>query len=89
MALAVHAGAGEHAGGAVVVDLDGAELDVQPDRRGDLDVGRHADAELLDVAVGAAPRLLGAQLGVARRLQHGVECLLVLARVVVRRRWAS
>ena len=35
---------------AVVVDLDRAELDVQPDRRGDLDVGRHTDAELLGVA---------------------------------------
>ena len=46
VALAVHAGAGEHAGRAVVVDLDRAELDVQADRRGDLDVGRHADAEL-------------------------------------------
>ena len=89
VALAVHAGAGEHAGGAVVVDLDRAVLDVQPDRRGDLDVGRHADPELLDVAVGAAPGLLGPQLVVAGCLQHGVERLLVLAGVVVRRRSAS
>ena len=65
--LAVHAGAGEHAGRAVVVDLDGAELDVQPDRRGDLDVGRHADAELLGVAAARGARLLGAQLVVAGR----------------------
>ena len=41
------AGADEQAGRAVVVDLDRAVLDVQADRRGDLDVGRQADAELL------------------------------------------
>ena len=35
-------------------------------------------------SAGAALRLLGAQLGVAGRLQHGVERLLVLAGVVVR-----
>ncbi len=81
--LAVGAGAGEHAGGAVVVDLDGAELDVQPDRRRDLDVGGHADAELLGVAVGAPAGLLGPQAGVPGRLQRGIERLLVLARVVV------
>ena len=57
VALAVDARADEHARRAVVVDLDRAVLDVQPDRRGDLDVGRQADAELLGVAVlpGAAP----------------------------------
>ena len=83
VALAVHAGAGEHGGRTVVVDLARAPLDVQADRRGDLDVGRHADADLLGVARGAARRLLGAQVGVARRFERGVERLLVLARVVV------
>ena len=68
---------------AVVVDLDRAELDVQTDRRGDLDVGRHADAELLDVAGGTTLGLFGPQLGVAGRREHRVERLLVLARVVV------
>ena len=53
--------AGEHAGGAVVVDLDRAELDVQADRRGDLDVGRHADAELLRRRRWPTLRLLGAK----------------------------
>ena len=89
MALAVHARAGEHVGGTVVVDLDRAELDVQPDRRGDLHVGRHADPELLGVVAGAALGLLGAQVGVAGGLQRGVERLLVLAGVVVARRWSS
>ena len=46
MTLAVRAGPGEHARGTIVVDLDGAELDVEPDRRGDFHVRRNADAEL-------------------------------------------
>ena len=83
MPLTVHAGAGEHGGGAVGVHLARAPLDVQADRRGDLDVRRQADAELLGVAGRPARRLLGAQLGVARRFERGVEGLLVLARVVV------
>ena len=83
VALAVDAGAGEHGGRAVVVDLARAPLDVQADRCGDLDVRRHADAELLGVAGCAARRLLGAQVVVARRRERGVERLLVLARVVV------
>ena len=73
MPLAVHAGAGEHAGGSVVVDLDGTELDVQPDRRGDLHVGRDADPEQLAVMVRAALGLLGPKRVVAGCLQHGVE----------------
>ena len=83
VALAVDARADEQARRAVVVDLDRAVLDVQPDRRGDLDVGRQADAELHGVAALAARRLLGAQLVVAGGGQDGVERLGVLAGVVV------
>ena len=79
----MRAGAGDHAGAAVVVDLHRAVLDVQADGRGDLDVGRQTDAELLGVALLAPLRLLLAQILVARRLQHGIERLLVLAAVVI------
>ncbi len=51
---------------------------------GDLDEHRDADAELHRVATLAPGGLLGAQTGVARRLQHRVERLLVLAGVVGR-----
>ena len=83
MALAVDARADDDARRAVVVHLDGAVLDVQPDRRRDLDVRRHADAELHGVAALAAGRLLGAQLVVAGGGEGGVERLGVLAGVVV------
>ena len=68
---------------AVVVDLDRAEL-LEQAAGGDLDVGRHADAELHRVAALATCRLLGAQLVVAGDAARLVERLRVLADVVVR-----
>ncbi len=82
VALAVHAGAGEHAGGAVVVHFDRTELDVQTDRGGDLHVRRQADAHGDRIVGGATLCLLGAELFVTRRGQHSVEGFLVLAGVV-------
>lgn len=81
MTLAVNTRTGEHAGRAVVVDLDGAELHMEAHRSGHLDVGRNADAES-DRVVLAALGLLGAQLRVARRDEDGIERLFVFARVV-------
>ena len=82
MPLAVHTRSREDGGRPVVVDLDGTELDVQPDRSGHFHVGRQPDAELLGVAVGAPAGLFGPQLRVAGGQQRGVERLLVLAGVV-------
>ena len=53
-------------------------------RAGDLDVARHADAELLGVAGGATALLLGAHRCVVDGLERAVERRLVLARVVDR-----
>ena len=82
VALPVHAGAGEHAGRAVVVNLGRTELDVQTDRRGDFDVARHTDAERDRIVRGTPAGLLGSKLVVTRCCQDRVERLLVLARVV-------
>ena len=59
MPLTVDTGAGEHGGRTVEVHLAGAPLDVQADRRGDLDVCRQADAELLDITGRTPLRTIG------------------------------
>ena len=83
MSLTVGARADPTGDLAVVADGDLAVLDVETDGSGDLDVGRQPDTELLRVAALPACRLVGEQLRVIGRGEHGVECLLVLAAVVV------
>ena len=84
VALTVGAGAHGADDAAVLVDLDRAVLDVEAGGSGDLDVGGHADADLLAVARGPTLGLLCQQALVVGSLECGVERLLVLARVVVR-----
>ena len=70
---------------SVGADLDLAELGLGSRVR-DLDVRADADAELLDRAVGAPPRLLGAQLVETGSVERQVERALVVAGVVGRAR---
>ena len=81
--LPVRRRTGTHDGATVGRDLDGAVLARTHRIRG-LDVRRNADAQLDGIARRPTTRLLGTQLGVTGRLEREVECLLVLAVVVVR-----
>jgi hypothetical protein len=81
VALPVGRGAGAHDGPALGGDLDRAVLALAQ-HVGDLDVGRHADAELAGAALGAPLGLPGAQVLVAGCREHGVEHGGVVAAVV-------
>ena len=74
-------GAAAHQHRAVALDADGSPLgaDACP---GHLDVDRQSDTQLAAVAALPAPRLLGAQSLVIRKLQQRIESPLVFAGVV-------
>src|ERR1700749_4282731 len=75
--LAVRRAAGVDRGRTVVRHLDLGGLAGVRVRRGDLDVGGHADAELPEVTAGPPAPLLLAYLVVALRGQRLVQLLLV------------
>ena len=73
VALPVRAASGVDRGGAVVADLQPGGLTVVRVGRGDLDVARHADAELDHVSTLSPPGLFGPEPGVAGAGQHLVQ----------------
>ena len=84
VALAVSRRTGVDGDRAVAVQHHLGELALAGGAGGDLDVGRHADAELDGVAGGATGGLLGPQGGVVGGLEGEVERLGVVAAVVDR-----
>src|SRR5262249_54508127 len=74
VALPVCGASGVDRSGAVVVNVQLSGFTAVRVRCGDLDVARHANAELDHVPALPPPRLLGPQFGIARTGQHLVQC---------------
>src|SRR5439155_1824073 len=81
VALTEGCGAASHGCRSVALDANRSPFRADP-HRGDLDIDRQADAELVAVSALAPPYLLCAQLSIRRHLEQLVERLLVVTRVV-------